>query len=180
MSLLHAHVYAARSCPCGMPIFMLHAHVCAACPCPWYVVHVHVCAAWTWTCSMDMNMQHRHGNTARTWACILDMDTHYSYYCTLRNPLLFRATVINVTFLKTVNNNTNGTATFKTRFKPINAWIQANVGGVPDPVKPESRCRLSMAHNWPRVLGIWNGEGLRKGRSVYEQLGAQVDGIAPR
>ncbi len=31
---------------------------------------------------------------------------------------------------------------------------------VPDLVKPESRCRLSRAHNWPGVLGIWNGEGL--------------------
>jgi hypothetical protein len=30
---------------------------------------------------------------------------------------------------------------------------------VPDPVKLESRCRLSRAHDWPGVLGIWNGEG---------------------
>ena len=30
------------------------------------------------------------------------------------------------------------------------------------------------------VSGIWNGEGLRKGRSVHEQPGAKVDGIAPR
>jgi hypothetical protein len=28
-------------------------------------------------------------------------------------------------------------------------------------------------------LGIWNGEGLGKGRSVYEQPGAKVDGNAP-
>jgi hypothetical protein len=30
---------------------------------------------------------------------------------------------------------------------------------VPDHEKPGSRCRLSKAHNWPEVLGIWNGEG---------------------
>ncbi len=29
-------------------------------------------------------------------------------------------------------------------------------------MKPGSRCRLSKAHNWPGVLGIWNEEG--KGR----------------
>jgi hypothetical protein len=32
----------------------------------------------------------------------------------------------------------------------------------------------------PRGPGIWNGEGLRKGRSVYEQLGTKVDRIASR
>jgi hypothetical protein len=36
-------------------------------------------------------------------------------------------------------------------------------GSVPDLVKPESRCHLSMVHNLPGVLGIWNGEGLGRG-----------------
>ncbi len=30
------------------------------------------------------------------------------------------------------------------------------------------------------VLGIWNGEGMGRERSVYEQTGAKVDGIASR
>jgi hypothetical protein len=51
---------------------------------------------------------------------------------------------------------------------------------VPDPVKPESRCRLSRAHNWPGVPGIWDGEEWGRGRSVHEQPGAKVDEIAPR
>ncbi len=48
------------------------------------------------------------------------------------------------------------------------------------PCEAESRCRLSRVHNWPGVLGIWNGEGMGRKRSVYEQPGAKVDGIAPR
>ncbi len=41
-------------------------------------------------------------------------------------------------------------------------------GSVPDHEKPGSRCRLSKAHNLPEVLGIWNGEGMGRGRSVHE------------
>ncbi len=32
----------------------------------------------------------------------------------------------------------------------------------------------------PGGLGIWNGEGMGRGRSVYEQPGAKADGIASR
>jgi hypothetical protein len=31
----------------------------------------------------------------------------------------------------------------------------------------------------PRGLGNWNGEGMGRGRSVYEQPGTRVDRIAP-
>ncbi len=31
----------------------------------------------------------------------------------------------------------------------------------------------------PRGSGNWNGEGMWRGRSVYEQPGTRVDGIAP-
>ncbi len=128
MSLLHAHIYAARSCPCGMPIFMLHAHVCAACPCTCYmfmlVLHGLEHAAWTWTCSADMGIQHGHGHASWTWTRITVIP--------LRNSLLFRATVvINVTFLKTVNKTLMEPLHLKRGFKPMNAWIQANVGGAP-------------------------------------------------
>jgi hypothetical protein len=41
-------------------------------------------------------------------------------------------------------------------------------GTVPDHEKPGSRCHLSKAHNSPGMLGIWNGEGMGRGRSVYE------------
>jgi hypothetical protein len=32
----------------------------------------------------------------------------------------------------------------------------------------------------PRGSGIWNGEGMERGRSVYEQPGTKVDGILSR
>jgi hypothetical protein len=51
---------------------------------------------------------------------------------------------------------------------------------VPDHEKPGSRCRLSKVHNWPVVLGIWNGEGMGRWRSVQERPGAKVDRIASR
>jgi hypothetical protein len=55
---------------------------------------------------------------------------------------------------------------------------------VPDQEKPESQCHLSEAHSWPGALGIWNrevmGEGMRKGRSFYEQPGAKVDRVTSR
>jgi hypothetical protein len=31
-------------------------------------------AAWTWRCSMDMDMQHEYGDAAWTWRCSMDMD----------------------------------------------------------------------------------------------------------
>jgi hypothetical protein len=46
--------------------------------------------------------------------------------------------------------------------------VIAKVFNVPDHEKPGPRCRLSKAHNLLGVLEIGNGEGLRKGRSVYE------------
>ncbi len=39
---------------------------------------------------------------------------------------------------------------------------------VSDYVKSGSRCRLSRAHNWPGVMGIWDGEGWGGGMSVHE------------
>ncbi len=64
------------------------------------------------------------------------------------------------------------------------------ITGVLDHVKSGSWCGLSKAHNWygetpgGREIGMgreWggNGEGMGRGRSVYEQPGAKLDGIAP-
>jgi hypothetical protein len=44
--------------------------------------------------------------------------------------------------------------------------FSANGVHVPDHEKPGSQCPLSKAHNLPGVLGIWNGEGIGRGRSV--------------
>jgi hypothetical protein len=40
--------------------------------------------------------------------------------------------------------------------------------------------RRTISSGKSRGSGIWNGEGMGKGRSVQEQPGAKVDGIASR
>jgi hypothetical protein len=40
--------------------------------------------------------------------------------------------------------------------------------------------RHTIGSGKPRGSGIWNGEGMGRGRSVYEQPGTKVDGIASR
>ncbi len=40
--------------------------------------------------------------------------------------------------------------------------------------------RRTIGSEKPQGSGLWNGEGMGKGRSVSEQPGAKVDGIASR
>ncbi len=55
---------------------------------------------------------------------------------------------------------------------------------VPDHGSRDCDVVLVKAHNlFGKTLGgsgIWNGEGMGRGRSVYEQPGTKVDGIASR
>ncbi len=41
--------------------------------------HGHEHAAWTWTCSIDMDMQHGIGHASWTWTCSMDMDIHAAW-----------------------------------------------------------------------------------------------------
>ncbi len=36
-------------------------------------------AAWTWTCSMNMDMHNLHGLTAWTWTCSRDTDMQHRH-----------------------------------------------------------------------------------------------------
>ncbi len=53
---------------------------------------------------------------------------------------------------------------------------------VPDHGSRDRDVVMSSQFIWgnPRGSGIWNGDGMGRGRSVYEQPGAKVDRIASR
>jgi hypothetical protein len=67
MSVFHVCV----PCPCSMSVF----HVCVPCPCPWKWT-----AVWTWTCSVDMDMQQGQWvRTTRTCSMVVDMDMQHGH-----------------------------------------------------------------------------------------------------
>jgi hypothetical protein len=56
-------------------------------------------------------------------------------------------------------------------------YIHCSSLSVPDHEKPGSWCRLSKAHNWPEMLGIWNGEGMERG---WKGGGQFTSNLGPR
>ncbi len=73
--------------PCRMSLFMLHfyIHVLAACPCPCCMsfslsmVHDQVHNTCPCPCCMALNMQHWQGHTAWTWKCSINMDIQHGH-----------------------------------------------------------------------------------------------------